>query len=82
MKRYEICGTFMHGGSGGGGRFSDGGGVGSAGEDLAALPSDDGLSEEPGSSTRMRRFPEALKEVGTRFADEKSGMEAEAGLFS
>ena len=47
MKRYEICGTFMHGGSGGGGRFSDGGGVGSAGEDLAALPSDDGLSEEP-----------------------------------
>ena len=47
MKRYEICGTFMHGGSGGGGRFSDGGGVGSADEDLAALPSDDGLSEEP-----------------------------------
>lgn len=26
-------------------------------------------------------LPEALKEVGTRFADEKSGMEAEAGLF-
>ena len=37
----------MHAGSGGGGRFSDGGGVGSAGEDLVALPSDDGLSEEP-----------------------------------
>lgn len=27
-------------------------------------------------------LPEALKEVGNRFADESSGMAAEAGLFS
>ena len=45
MKDMKYVETFMHGGSSGGRRFSDSGGVGKHGEDLVALPSDDGLSK-------------------------------------